>query len=138
MNIKIKYLFKSFFWFGLVGFSAMFIHFYTVTAILIPLHIHPLIANTAGFLTAFIVSYYGHAHLTFHNPRKKNNASFKNMQRFFMVAIIGFLLNQIIFYILLRFSNLDIDLSLGITLMLVSGSTYILSKYWAFKISGND
>ena len=72
MSHQIKQLLKSFFWFGLVGFSAMMVHFYTVVVIFIPFGIHPLIANTLGFLIAFIISYFGHARLTFHAPNNKN------------------------------------------------------------------
>ena len=132
MSIQIKKLFTSFFWFGLVGISAMLVHFYAVTAIFIPLGIHPLIANVFGFLVAFIVSYYGHSRLTF-RANGKNSSSLKSMLRFFLVAAASFLLNQFIFYLLLTFTQLSIDLSLGITLIVVSGSTYILSKFWAFK-----
>lgn len=135
MSHQIKQLLKSFFWFGLVGFSAMMVHFYTVVVIFIPFGIHPLIANTLGFLIAFIISYFGHARLTFHTP---NNKNIKSMLRFLGVATLGFLMNQIIFYALLSYSKLGIDISLAITLILVSGSTYLLSRFWAFKIVGND
>jgi len=94
MSHQIKQLLKSFFWFGLVGFSAMMVHFYTVVVIFIPFGIHPLIANTLGFLIAFIISYFGHARLTFHTP---NNKNIKSMLRFLGVATLGFLMNQIIF-----------------------------------------
>ena len=137
MSIQIKKLFTSFFWFGLVGISAMLVHFYAVTAIFIPLGIHPLIANVFGFLVAFIVSYYGHSRLTFQTSAK-NSSSLKSMLRFFLVATTSFLLNQVIFYLLLTFTQIGIDLSLGITLIVVSGSTYILSKFWAFKMPAND
>jgi putative flippase GtrA len=60
------------------------------------------------------------------------------MLRFLGVATLGFLMNQIIFYTLLSYSKLGIDISLAITLILVSGSTYLLSRFWAFKIVGND
>jgi putative flippase GtrA len=138
MKKQIKSLAQSFFWFALVGFSAMFVHFYTVTAIFVPLAIHPLIANTLGFLVAFIVSYLGHTYLTFKQPNKKTAPSLSGLFRFFIVATASFLLNQVIFYLLLSFTKLGLDLSLGITLVLVAGVTYLLSKFWAFKISEND
>jgi putative flippase GtrA len=137
MNHPIKKLLKSFFWFGLVGFSAMIVHFYAVVAIFIPLNIQPLIANTLGFLIAFIVSYLGHTHLTFHDPNNQHK-TIKSLLRFLGVAIFGFLINQLIFYIMLSFTQLGINVSLAITLILVSGSTYLLSKFWVFKITAHD
>jgi len=122
----------------MVGFSAMFVHFYTVTGILVPLEIPPLMANTCGFLVAFIVSYFGHTYLTFKHPDAKTAPSLSGLFRFFMVATAGFVLNQVVFYLLLTLTHLGLDLSLGITLVLISGITYLLSKFWAFKVSKND
>lgn len=138
MKKQIKNLAQSFFWFALVGFSAMFVHFYTVTAIFVPMAIHPLIANTLGFLVAFLVSYFGHTYLTFRHPTKKTSPSLSGLLRFFLVATASFALNQVIFYFLLSLTNLGLDLSLGITLVVVAGLTYLLSKFWAFKISDNE
>jgi putative flippase GtrA len=135
---QIRKLLKSLFWFGLVGGAAMIVHFYTVVAIFVPLNIHPLIANTLGFLIAFVVSYLGHAHLTFRNPSKPNNTNLKSMYRFLSVAILGFVINQMIFFILLQHTQLGIDTSLAITLLFVSGVTYLLSRFWAFKTAIHD
>ena len=95
---------------------------------------HPLVANIFGFLVAFLVSYQGHSRLTFKDPRKKKTTSLKEMARFFIVALAGFALNQTLFYLLLTYSSWGVDLSLGITLIVVSGSTYVFSKLWAFKM----
>ena len=134
MKSNTKELIRSLFWFGLVGFSAMLVHFLAVTTVFVPIGIAPLNANILGFLIAFGVSYLGHSKLTFKKetstPRKEKVAE---IIKFFGVALTGFFMNQALFFALLSYTSLGLDLSLGITLILVSGSTFILSKFWAFK-----
>ena len=134
MKSNTKELFRSLVWFGLVGFSAMLVHFLAVTALFVPIGITPLNANILGFLTAFGVSYLGHSKLTFKKEsllsRKEKVAE---IIKFFGVALTGFFMNQALFFALLSYTSLGLNLSLGITLILVSGLTFILSKFWAFK-----
>jgi putative flippase GtrA len=134
MKSNAKELIRSLFWFGLVGLSAMLVHFLTVTTLFVPIGIAPLKANVLGFLVAFGVSYLGHSKLTFKKETllsRKEKVS--EIIKFFGVAITGFLMNQALFFILLSYTSLGLDFSLGITLVLVSGLTFVLSKFWAFK-----
>jgi len=134
MKSNAKEVLQSLCWFAIVGFSAMGVHFLAVTQLFIPLGLPPLIANTGGFLIAFIVSFFGHHHFTFRSEKALGvRPMLQSAQRFFIVAITSFLLNQVIFYLLLKYSTLSLDVALAITLIVVAIATYITSKLWAFK-----
>lgn len=116
-------------WFGIVGVSAMLLHFLLVAVILVPFGLPPLLANILAFLLAFQVSYWGHRHKTFeavHVPHRQA------LPRFFMVACLSFALNEAMYFVLLRFTPLDYRLSLLIVLATVAVFTFVFSKLWAF------
>lgn len=120
---------RQLFWFGVVGVSAMLLHFSLVTLVLVPLGAPPLIANVLGFLGAFQLSYWGHRHFTFearHVPHRQA------LPRFFGVACLSFCVNEAMYFLLLRFTALDYRVSLAIVLFAVAALTFLLGKLWAF------
>jgi putative flippase GtrA len=114
--------------FGVVGVAAMAVHWLAVT-ILVPLGLIPLIANVVAFAIAFNVSYLGHRNWTFastnHHPT--------TLKRFFGVALASFVLNEILYYLLLTFTALDYRIALAVVLIAVAALTFVLSRYWAFR-----
>lgn len=116
--------------FGIVGTSAAAVHMLVVIGVVQAFAIHPLIANIIAFLIAFSVSYVGHRQWTF-EAQALDHAS--TGPKFFLVAILGFISNECLFYLSLRFLNLPYYFSLFIVLILVAAGTFILSKLWAFK-----
>ena len=118
--------------FAVVGSLAMLVHFLVVSA-LVPLGLPPLIANVVAFLTAFSVSFLGHSRWSF---PATGNARPLALRRFFVVAISSFAANETLYWLLLRFTDLDYRLALLLVLVLVAGSTLVLSKYWAFADAG--
>jgi putative flippase GtrA len=114
--------------FGMVGAAAACVHF-TVVSLLVPLGAHPLVANVAGFLIAFGVSFSGHRRWTFPGTGR---ARPKALHRFFIVAVAGFAMNESLYAVLLRFTELGYRLALVIVLLVVAVSTFVTSKYWAF------
>ncbi|MBX9915218.1 MAG: GtrA family protein [Pseudomonadaceae bacterium] len=116
-------------WFGVVGISALLVHFLLVL-LLVPLGLPPLLANVLAYLLAFQVSYWGHRLKTFdaaHLPHSQT------LPRFFAVASLSFLLNEGLYYLLLRFTPLDYRLALLIVLFCVALVTFVLSRLWAFS-----
>lgn len=116
-------------WFGIVGVSAMLLHFMLVAVVLVPFGLPPLLANILAFLLAFQVSYWGHRHKTFdaaHVPHRQA------LPRFFMVSCLSFALNETMYFVLLHFTTLDYRLALLIVLASVAVFTFVLSKLWAF------
>ncbi|WP_293762269.1 GtrA family protein [uncultured Aquitalea sp.] len=121
---------RELFWFGVVGVSAMLAHFALVAAVLVPAGLPPLAANVAAFLLAFQISYWGHRRKTFeadHIPHRQA------LPRFFMVSCSSFALNELMYFLLLRFTALDYRAALIIVLFAVAVFTFVLSKLWAFS-----
>ena len=116
--------------FGVVGASAAAVHMLVVIALVQQLALHPLLANIGAFLTAFIVSYVGHRQWTF---EAQNQSHASTGPKFFLVAVLGFISNEALFYLFLNYLPLPYYVSLFIVLILVAASTFILSKIWAFK-----
>jgi len=114
--------------FGVVGIAAMATH-WCVVAILVPLGMTPLIANVIGFCIAFNVSFFGHHHWTFASSDNQQDT----FKRFAGVAILGFISNEALYALLLKFTQLDYRVALIIVLIAVAGMTYLLSRLWAFR-----
>lgn len=115
--------------FGIVGFSAMGVHLLCL-ALLVRFALHPLLANVIAFLVAFQVSYWGHKSWTFEAHEGSHAVA---MQRFFVVAVSSFCLNELLYCGLLRFTALHYLLAQFIVLLLVAVLTFILSRLWAFR-----
>jgi putative flippase GtrA len=101
------------FWFVLVGASAALTHMavFTLVLLLVPT-LWPEIANVAGFLVAFLVSFVGHRLLSFQDAGTSLMQSFV---RFAATAVAGFMTNEAVFIVLFRVLGLPswIALSAG-------------------------
>ena len=119
-------------WFIAVGICAALTHlliftWLTHTTINI---LRPKLANAAGFLVAFLVSFTGHRALSFQNAGTTVRQSFL---RFVITALAGFISNEITFIILLRYVQLDPVLALLIAIVFAAGQTFVLSRFWGFR-----
>ena len=115
-------------WFLIVGASAAAVHMLVVWLLVEQQGWHPLLSNTLGFLVAFCVSFAGHHGLTF---AKQGVRAVQSLPRFALVALLGFVSNELMFAALLKL-GMDYRLALFLVLMVVAAMTWILSKYWAF------
>lgn len=116
--------------FGLVGGAAAATHLLAVGALVHFAAMQPLVANVLGFLVAFVVSYNGHALFTFSQARAKGWAV---AARFFLVACLSFVVNELLYAAALRWLGWNYLVSLFLVLLLVAVGTFVLSKFWAFK-----
>ena len=116
--------------FGLVGGSAAATHLLVVAIVVALTGLPPLWANVLGFLVAFIVSYNGHAALTFSQAQARGWAT---VARFFAVACGSFVANELLYAAALRWLPWNYLASLALVLVLVAAGTFVLSKFWAFK-----
>ncbi|MEY4208691.1 MAG: hypothetical protein RLZZ20_1843 [Pseudomonadota bacterium] len=126
---------RELFWFGAVGVTAMLVHLGCVSLILVPLGLHPLIANIIAFLIAFQVSHAGHQRLTFSHhdaPVARSRA------RFFGVALTSFIINELMYWVLLHFTPLDYRVALAIVLVMVAALTFVIARHWAFAPGENE
>ena len=120
--------------FGIVGLTAAAVHYWVVIALVELLHIAPLLANVGGFVVAFWVSYFGHRHWTFSDAVASHaSGARQSFLRFLAVAVLGFCMNELLFYLLLRYAGLPYYVALAIVVFTVAVMTYILSRLWAFR-----
>ena len=118
------------FQFVLVGGSAAATHLAVVGLLVSLLHMPPLSANVLAFLVAFIVSYNGHALLTFSESKAQD---WSVVARYFAVACLSFVANEVLYYIALNWLHWHYFWSLAAVLVLVAIGTFVMSKFWAFK-----
>ncbi|MDI9336233.1 MAG: GtrA family protein [Gammaproteobacteria bacterium] len=115
--------------FGMVGISAMTIHLGVVWFMVNGLSMLPERANLLGFLVAFGVSFSGHYYITFRNSSETVVFA---VLKFFAVAVVGFLINSLLYNWLLTF-RVHYLLTLGGVLIFVALITFLLSKWWVFR-----
>ena len=119
--------------FVLVGGTAAATHLAVVGLLVALLGMPPLAANVLAFLVAFVVSYNGHALFTFSAARARG---WPVVARFFAVACLSFVANELLYYIALNWLHWHYFWSLAAVLVLVAIGTFVMSKFWAFKAGG--
>ena len=117
-------------WFAVIGAAAAAVHYFVAVGIEFTQLMSPAKANILGFLLAFPVSYLGHRKLSFAGHTATHQQAFP---KFFAVALTGFLVNQLMVLNTLSFTALPFWLVLAVVMVLVAISTYLLSRYLAFK-----
>ncbi|MFL9711356.1 GtrA family protein [Methylobacillus sp. Pita1] len=121
---------RSVSWFTIVGAVAALVHYLSAIVLEGWLEFSPGLANFLAFLLAFPVSYIGHHALSFAGSGNTHGYA---LPRFLLVACAGFAGNQLLLLSLLRFSQLPFWLALAAVMVVVAASTYLLSRFWAFK-----
>lgn len=116
--------------FVLVGGTAAATHLAVVGLLVSLSGMPPLWANVLAFLVAFVVSYNGHALLTFSAARARG---WPVVAKFFAVACLSFVANELLYYIALNWLHWHYFWSLAAVLVLVAIGTFVMSKFWAFK-----
>lgn len=119
-------------WFVIVGCAAAATHWAIAVACVALAGLAPLLANVAGWLVAFGVSFTGHYRLTF---RHQHAPLLRAAGRFFMVSALGFAINEAAYAVLLRVTAIRYDVLLALVLIGIAGMTFILGRYWAFHHS---
>jgi len=126
MKRRLKREAKTAMRFGLVGGVATAAHL-AVAAALSALWpgLSEFVINLCGFLVAFQISLVGHRRLTF---RRRGRA-----KRFFLLALLGFLLNNGVLATLLASTPIAGFWAIGIATLTVPLITYVGSRLWAFR-----
>ena len=117
-------------WFVMVGCAAAATHWLVVVATVSALGTPPLMANVAGWLVAFVVSFAGHYTLTF---RHQKAPLLLALRRFFMVSAAGFAINEVAYAWLLHATRIRYDILLALILLGIAVMTFILGRFWAFR-----
>lgn len=117
-------------WFTVVGAAAALTH-YIVAVGLESLSPTPAAwANFAGFMLAFPVSYFGHRHLSFDGSQLSHQ---QTLPKLFLVSASGFFANQLLLISTLRWLHWPFWLALGVVMVIIAASTFLLSRFWVFK-----
>ena len=114
--------------FTAVGAAASAINL-AVVAIAVPLGMSPLVANVVGFLLSFAWGFFGHSRWTF--PAEGRDVRVA-LQRFAVVSMVGFALNEAAYAGALRWTSLDYRLSLFLVIVSLGIGKLLASKHWAF------
>ena len=123
-------------WFIAVGCAAAAVHLGSVVVLVSGLHWPPLVANVAGWLVAFCVSFAGHWHLTF---PQSGAPLLRAARRFMMISATGFAINEAMYAVLLHFTGTAwYAVVLFFVLLAVAVMTYLLSSRWAFRGTGHS
>ena len=115
-------------WFLAVGATAAATHLLVFAAA--QQRMWPELANAAGFVVAFFVSFHGHRLLSF--PDAATTAR-QSLARFAAVALAGFASNEAVFTLLLRGAGWPALAALVVALAVAAGQTFLLGRYWAFR-----
>ena len=114
----------------MVGCAAAATHWLVVVLSVSGLNSPPLLANVAGWLIAFAVSFAGHYTLTF----RQQKAPFgQALRRFFVVSAGGFAINEAAYAWLLHATSLRYDILLALILVGIAIATFFLGRLWAFR-----
>ena len=117
--------------FGLVGGVAALVNMLIVWLLVSKVFfLSPLEANVFAFLIAFWVSYFGHSRLTFNHVEHEAAHA---VPRFFIVATLSFILNEGLYFLLLRLTTLPYLWALFLVLAIVPIFTFVFSRFWAFR-----
>ncbi|KKX30813.1 GtrA family protein [Rhizobium sp. LC145] len=118
--------------FGLVGLAATFVHLLVFSLAIDLANIEPSLANVAGFLAAFIVSFSGQSSWTFPSKSMDRLQRRRRFLRYIAVSLTGFLMNAATVHVLVYMLAYPYTYALPIMGVGVPAILFVLNKYWAF------
>lgn len=112
------------------GSTAALVHFAVVVGLVDHAGWAPLVANVAGWLAAFGVSFAGHLRFSFADQAAP---PVRAARRFLAVSAGGFAINEAAYAALLHGGGLGYRVALAGVLLGVALLTWLLSRHWAFR-----
>ena len=128
INLSQDFIYK-FIRFGLVGFSGIFVDFGTTYLLKEKLKVHKYAANSCGFLLATVSNYLLNRYWTFQSADSK---AFEQFGKFFAIAIIGLIFNNLIIYILNEKLKINFYLSKVFAIAAVSLWNFFANYIYTF------
>jgi putative flippase GtrA len=92
-------------------------------------------ANLFAFVIAFWVSYFGHRSFSFNVGEVAHQ---QTLPRFILVAVFGFIFNETLLLLMLRYTSITIDIGLPFIILLTAVLTFIFSRFFAFATPHSD
>src|SRR5512138_3446232 len=128
-SITSSAFFLKFIKFCIVGFTGVFIDFGTTFFFKEILKVQKYVANTIGFTTAATTNYILNRIWTFqsHNP----NIGLE-FGRFFVIALIGLGMNNLIIWALSGKLKMNFYLAKAIATVVVTGWNFLINAYYTF------
>ena len=120
---------QEFMRFGAVGAGATLVHLIVAWLANRLGGLPPYFANACGFAVAFSFSYLGHFYWTF--GRQAGHA--RHLPRFLIVAGFGYALSNVIIWAVVDRAGWPFEAALGVMLVAVPTTTWLLSRIWAFR-----
>lgn len=125
---------KQSIFFLIIGSLAALVHFIALIILVQWVNISPNLANFGAFLIAFLVGFTGHLNYTFHHNNTKKNWK-PTLVKWLASSLGGFILNQTFFVFGINLLGKQYYVVIWfIATVLVTCCTFILAKFWAFKI----
>lgn len=113
--------------FAIVGLAATAVHAMAALASRQILETTALMANAIGYVSAVGVSYGGSLLWTFRVEARLAQAA-----RFVGVSLAGLGLNEALTYVIVETLGLPFTVALGVVIIVVPTTTYLLSRCWVF------
>ncbi len=114
--------------FGGVGGLATLAHVIGALAAERILQLSPQPANLAGFLTAVLVSYFGHSHFTFRSGRGSSD----RILRFVLVAVAGYATSSLTVAVGTQVLGLPFAMAMVAVAVIVPASSFLAMRFWVF------
>lgn len=114
--------------FGGVGVMATLVHVISALAARSFLQVDVQQANLIGFVLAFVVSYTGHARVTFNAPMRSG----QQLSRFMLVAIMGFAASSAVVWVVTGPIGFSFPAAMAAVAVIVPAISFVSMRMWVF------
>ena len=120
---------EKFLKFAVVGFSGIFVDFGVTYVFKEKLNVHKYVANSLGFIMATISNYLLNRYWTFNTGQ---GAQFSQFGKFFGIAIIGLVLNNLLIYLFNDKLKIHFYVSKAFAIVIVSVWNFLGNYLYTF------
>jgi putative flippase GtrA len=115
--------------FGVVGGLSTIVNSVLFVVIVDFLKILPILANLIAFLSAFLVSYFGHSWWTFENIRHSS----ERFMKFLTMSLVGLGINSSFVWILMHAMHQSVYIATLPMIFVTPALLFFINKFWVFK-----
>lgn len=116
--------------YGIVGVVASVIHGLVSYIVVNTFDIYYLYAHSVGFIFGLFTAYLGHYFYSFKETKNHRD----RFPKFFVIALIAFIIHELSAYVLVDFSGFDYSTRvLPFLVVTVPIFTFLLNRFWVFS-----
>ena len=119
--------------FGVVGVIATIVHLGGFSALVEFADVRPIWANVIGFAAAMVVGFCGHHWWTFRYQSQPRRGVAGAGTRYAIITLTGFGVSSAIVYLVTEVALARYEYAIALILLIVPGSQFLMSKFWAFR-----